>query len=248
MHYRFPSLKTETHSTSFLKNHSWKFERPYGAYGIQRNSGCFPRSALRFSWALWPLPPGAFAERLDQIFIRFGGPKTHGALRARSRIPISMVRQALKGEGMNSSPVRCLLLACGNTLRSDDGVGPWLAAWAEERFRTEARVSILSRQQWTPELAQELLARSPSFLSIVRQARHLVQSACFESRRPSAFKAWPPIIWARRNCSPARELYASLPSNAQLLTVGAGSTELGEEFSDQVKAALPAACTLLKKR
>ena len=208
MHYRFPSLKTETHSTSFLKNHSWKFERPYGAYGIQ--SGCFPRSALRFSWAIIGR---SLRERLPSGSIRFSSAlvgRRPMSTQARSRIPISMVRQALKGEGMNSSPVRCLLLACGNTLRSDDGVGPWLAAWAEERFRTEARVSILSRQQWTPELARTLLARSPSFLSIVRQARHLVQSACFESRRPSAFKAWPPIIWARRNCS-ASHANSTLP-------------------------------------
>jgi Ni,Fe-hydrogenase maturation factor len=44
-----------------------------------------------------------------------------------------------------------------------------------------------------------------------------------------------------------RELYHSLPQNALLLTIGAGSTELGEVFSDPVSAALPGACTLIEE-
>src|SRR5450631_3389974 len=55
-----------------------------------------------------------------------------------------------------SGQARCLILACGNTLREDDGVGPWLAAWAEERFGAEPRVRILARQQWTPDLAVDV--------------------------------------------------------------------------------------------
>ena len=51
---------------------------------------------------------------------------------------------------------RCLVLACGNTLRSDDGVGPKLAAWAEERFRENPEVRVISRQQWTPDLAEDI--------------------------------------------------------------------------------------------
>ena len=57
---------------------------------------------------------------------------------------------------MKSIPARCLILACGNTLREDDGVGPWLAAWAEEQFAGEPLVRVISRQQWTPELAEEI--------------------------------------------------------------------------------------------
>jgi hypothetical protein len=43
----------------------------------------------------------------------------------------------------------------------------------------------------------------------------------------------------------ARDLYGSLPRAAFMLTVGAGSLELGEEFSSAVKAALPEACRIL---
>ena len=57
---------------------------------------------------------------------------------------------------MTRSTARCLILACGNTLRGDDGVGPWLADWAENRFRAEADVRVLAPQQWTPELAEDI--------------------------------------------------------------------------------------------
>ena len=59
---------------------------------------------------------------------------------------------------INTVHARCLILACGNTLRSDDGVGPNLAAWAEERFQGEINVRVLARQQWTPDLAEEIAA------------------------------------------------------------------------------------------
>ena len=44
-----------------------------------------------------------------------------------------------------------------------------------------------------------------------------------------------------------RQLYGHLPGNAKLLTIGAGSTELGEVFIDQEKSSLPDACTQLKE-
>jgi hypothetical protein len=44
----------------------------------------------------------------------------------------------------------------------------------------------------------------------------------------------------------SRELYASLPVDALLLTIGAGSTEMGETFSPCVNAVLPEACRLLE--
>ena len=57
---------------------------------------------------------------------------------------------------MTSTKARCLLLACGNTLRGDDGIGPWLADWAQQRFEDEPRLTVISRQQWTPELAADI--------------------------------------------------------------------------------------------
>src|ERR1019366_3743012 len=141
---------------------------------------------------------------------------------------------------MSQTPARCLILACGNTLRGDDGVGLWLAEWAENRFRLEPGVRVLVRQQWTPELAEEI-ARSESVLFI----------DCSVDSPPGYAKLLPVEtagatqglathhLGAAELLTVAQELYASLPRNALLLTIGAGSTELGEHFSDAVTAALP---------
>jgi hydrogenase maturation protease len=63
----------------------------------------------------------------------------------------------------STSQIRCLVLACGNTLRGDDGIGPWLADWARHRFSDQAGFRAISRQQWTPELAEDI-ARAESVL------------------------------------------------------------------------------------
>jgi hydrogenase maturation protease len=144
---------------------------------------------------------------------------------------------------MTKSLTRCLILACGNTLRSDDGVGPWLAAWAEKQFCGDVRVRVLSSQQWTLELVEEV-ARAESVLFI----------DCSADSEPGEVKAVPvePAadtrglathhLGAAELMAVGRALYDSLPGSAVLLTIGAGSTDLGEVFSDAVKAALPEAC------
>ena len=129
-----------------------------------------------------------------------------------------------------ANTARCLILACGNTLRSDDGVGPKLAAWAEERFRQESEVRVISRQQFTPELA-ELIAAADSVLFVDSSA----------SPPPGRVRLLP--VSSRVT----RSLYGSIKSHAMLLTVGIGSTELGETFSAPVEAALPRARGILEK-
>jgi hydrogenase maturation protease len=149
---------------------------------------------------------------------------------------------------MTQSPARCLILACGNTLRSDDGIGPWLAQWAEERFGDNPIIRILSRQQWTPDLAEDI-AQADSVLFIDCS----VESAPGQLRvievQPSAptqglathHQGAPQLL------SLARDLYNCLPSKAFMLTIGAGSTELGEEFSQPVNDAISRACALLEE-
>ena len=149
---------------------------------------------------------------------------------------------------MSSNQARCLILACGNTLRSDDGVGLFLAAWAEHRFADQPSVRIIARQQWTPELAEDI-ANAQSVLFI----------DCSVDSDPGSVRLTPvePIAGnqglathhsgAAELLALARDLSNSIPSNAQLLTIGAGSTELGEVFSDAVTAALPEACRLIEE-
>ena len=147
---------------------------------------------------------------------------------------------------MIHTKARCLILACGNTLRGDDGLGLWLARWAEERFKSETQVRILSRHQWTPELAEE-----------VAQAESVLFIDCSVDSAPGSIRLLPvdPAATAQglgthhsgaaELLAMSREFYNSLPGKAMQLTIGAGSTELGEEFSPAVTDALREACRLL---
>lgn len=143
---------------------------------------------------------------------------------------------------------RCLILACGNTLREDDGVGPWLALWAEERFAPAPSVRVISSQQWTPELAEEV-ARAQSVLFIDCSIDSPPGSVRLRPVEPAPFAEGLGThhLGAAELLALTRDLYASLPRAAYLLTIGAGSTGLGEVLSAPVQAALPEACRLIEE-
>jgi|HubBroStandDraft_1064217.scaffolds.fasta_scaffold249501_1 hydrogenase maturation protease len=147
----------------------------------------------------------------------------------------------------NSTSIRCLILACGNTLRGDDGVGPWLADWIEQRFRAGSGIRVISRQQWMPELAEDIAqAHSVIFIdSSASAAPGSVSLVPVEAAAPGSAIATHHLS-APELLALALEFYGAAPQNACLLTVGAGSTELGEQFSEAVNDALPAACGVLQ--
>ena len=149
---------------------------------------------------------------------------------------------------MGATSIRCLILACGNTTRSDDGVGPFLAEWATERFRDNANVRVVSRQQWTPELAEEVAtADSVLFVdSSTESAPGRVHLVPVEAEAGNSGIATHHLD-APELLGLTRALYGSRSEHAMLLTVGAGSTEFGETFSDRVEAALPRAKGILEK-
>jgi len=149
---------------------------------------------------------------------------------------------------MNGESASCLVLACGNTLRCDDGVGPRLAEWAAERFREDSSVRVLARQQWTPDLAADIadadsvlfvdssVDSAPGRVNLTPVALHIGNSG------GTTHHMDPPGLLGLTNA-----LYGSMSAHAMLLTVGAGSTELGESFSEPVEAALPRARGILEK-
>ena len=149
---------------------------------------------------------------------------------------------------MTQTSARCLILACGNTLRSDDGVGPWLAAWAEEKFAAEPDVVVIARQQWTPDLAEDI-ARAESVLFIDCSIASAPGSVNMVEVQPcgSSQGLATHHVGAAELLGLASELFDSLPRTARLLTIGAGSTELGETFSGAVREAIPKACELLEQ-
>jgi hydrogenase maturation protease len=149
---------------------------------------------------------------------------------------------------MTQTSARCLILACGNTLRSDDGVGPWLAAWAEEKFAAEPDVVVIARQQWTPDLAEDI-ARAESVLFIDCSIASAPGSVNMVEVQPcgSSQGLATHHVGAAELLGLASELFDSLPRTALILTIGAGSTELGETFSRAVREAIPKACELLEQ-
>jgi hydrogenase maturation protease len=149
---------------------------------------------------------------------------------------------------MTQPKARCLILACGNTMRGDDGVGLWLAEWAERRFSDQPGVRVIADHQWTPELAEDV-ARAQSVLFIDCCLDSAPGSVHLASVEPAA--TGQGINTHHQNAAEllalSRDLYASLPLNTLLLTIGAGSTEFGEEFSEVVKTALPVACKMIEE-
>jgi hydrogenase maturation protease len=149
---------------------------------------------------------------------------------------------------MSSTKARCLILACGNTLRGDDGVGLWLAEWAEKRFSGESGVRIVADHQWTPELAEDV-ARAQSVFFIDCSLDSIPGSLNLSSIKPSAGSPEHNThhLGAAELLALGRELYNSLPHDALQLTIGAGSIKFGEDFSTAVTAALPEACRLIEE-
>jgi len=148
---------------------------------------------------------------------------------------------------MSTHRARCLILSCGNTLRGDDGVGPWLSEWARERYAGDSSIAVLTRHQWTPDLAVDLAeAETALFIdcSIDTDAGEIrlreVAPAAEESVLNTHHIGAPELLGL------AKTYYAAAPRRSLLLTVGAGSTELSEEFSAAVQAALPGACVQLE--
>jgi len=143
---------------------------------------------------------------------------------------------------------QCLILACGNPLRGDDGLGPWLADWAERRFAGDPNVQVLSSQQWTPELAEDI-ARAHFVVFLDSSVASLPGTITLTPVQPanSARGLATHHLGAPELLALASKLYNSLPETAQLLTIGVTTTELGEALSPVVTAAFPQACRLIEE-
>jgi hydrogenase maturation protease len=149
---------------------------------------------------------------------------------------------------MTQPTPRCLILACGNTLRGDDGVGLWLAEWAEQRFSVQPGVRVIADHQWSPELAEDVArAQSVLFIDCSLESEpgslHLIPVA----PAPGGPEHSTHHLGAAGLLALGRELYSSLPREALQLTIGAGSIEFGEKFSPAVTAAQPDACKLIEE-
>jgi hydrogenase maturation protease len=142
----------------------------------------------------------------------------------------------------------CLIMGCGNTLREDDGVGPWMADWAQEHFRNMPGVKVVNRDHWMAELALDVAeADTAIFVDCSTELRPgqveivLIQAVdgryILDSRR----------LGAAELLLLAEQLWGATPRTSVLLAIGAGSLDYREGLSDAVTRALPEACRRLEQ-
>lgn len=151
--------------------------------------------------------------------------------------------RALKPPQKKTAARPALLLACGNSLRQDDGVGLRIAEAAEQLFPA-SRLQIVAAAQFTPEMAVDLAATDLAFF--------VDASACDEPGAirirpvgPCAAPAEthgldPPALLAL-----AEEVSGRAPARAFVLSVGAARLGYGEDLSGPLRQAVPRAVRLL---
>lgn len=136
-----------------------------------------------------------------------------------------------------------LLLACGNTLRQDDGVGLRIAEAAEQLFPV-SRLRIVAAHQFTPEMAADLASTE---LAIFVDANACDEPGaircapvCACAGTPETHRLDPPALLAM-----AQSICGHAPAHAFALTVGASHFGYGEDVTGPLRQAIPRAVRLL---
>jgi hydrogenase maturation protease len=138
--------------------------------------------------------------------------------------------------------VNLLVIGYGNTLRSDDGVGPRTAeAVAAMRFDG---VETLSCHLLTPELAEPISrAEAVVFVDAAVDEPREVRLRLLEPAATSRFPghaADPAVLLAL-----ARDVYGHTP-RAWLLTIPAENTAIGEALSESTRRSLREALGIIR--
>src|ERR1700690_711381 len=121
---------------------------------------------------------------------------------------------------------RALILACGNVIRGDDGVAPFIARYLASNF-CDPQTEIHSSQQWTPELAEII---SQSEMVIFLDASAALPPGEVQTQRIAAGAL--PAGRLTHSVNPgellalAERLYGRVPETVFLLTIGGQSFEL----------------------
>jgi hydrogenase maturation protease len=161
-------------------------------------------------------------------------------------ITCAITRPAPHNRDYTRSMNRALVLACGNTLRGDDGAALHIVRGLQQGG-CEPETLIHFEQQWTPELAEAI---SEAELVIFVDASRAVppgEISCqrlnpiYKSTASSSHQTTPASLLAL-----AEELYKAHPAGAFLVTIGGASFELTEELSEPVRKAVPHAVESIK--
>jgi hydrogenase maturation protease len=148
----------------------------------------------------------------------------------------------------NSGRSSALVLGIGNSLRGDDGVGPWIAERLSIELTGCPQVCIKSCQQLTPELAADLA--DVSLVIFVDAAVDLSPGTWRVEPLKRDASASSPISHSASPCcllDTTEKLFGSRP-RAELIGIGVADTGLREGLSTSVSAAAELIVLVLKRR
>ena len=130
-----------------------------------------------------------------------------------------------------------LVIGYGNPLRSDDGVG-WQVAGRLAVDPRLAGVEVLQRHQLTPELALDV-SRADLVVLVDARSGPLPGTVAVERVDPAPESAttWSHHLGPASLMALAKELYGR-SGDVQVVSVGVGSLDVGEQLSPAVTDAL----------
>jgi hydrogenase maturation protease len=140
-----------------------------------------------------------------------------------------------------------IVLACGNTLRGDDGIAVHLARELDANLK-DTQTEILCSQQWTPELAVRI---SHAEVAIFVDASTAISPG--EIQVQTVVPAAGATGVTTHSMSPAQLLalalhvYGRAPQRAFLMTIGGASFAHVRQFSAPVRDAIPGALEKIKE-
>jgi hydrogenase maturation protease len=147
--------------------------------------------------------------------------------------------------GANQLCHPCLILACGNIFRGDDGAAWHLVEIAQKSGLPE-QVKVIAQHQWTPELAEDIslaeavlfvdcsLGADPGSVSLDSiEASATLPSFLSHHTDPASLMHLAEILYERR------------APHCALLAIGAEALDHTDQLSESVKAAMPKALELL---
>jgi hydrogenase maturation protease len=144
---------------------------------------------------------------------------------------------------MHLSQQRILILACGNPLRSDDGVG-WRIA---ERLEDDTQVQVILTQQLLPEHSEPI---STADVVIFLDCSVAMPPGTVSSAPVEAAASMPRIFTHHLDPSSmlrlTMDLFNRLPRHAFAIIVGGESFELSENLSRSVEASIPVALAAIR--
>lgn len=150
-----------------------------------------------------------------------------------------------------------LIIGYGNSLRSDDGVGRYLAERIADRQFSD--VKVLSVHQLTPELAAEMAqVRAVIFIDAIAHSQTtitdeelsteppapeiMIESLTYSEVQPSLGHSSNPEALLKL----CHDLYGQTPL-AWWVTIPTQNFDFGETFSDVTQAAIAPAITILEQ-